>query len=858
MRPLPPPNKEQHAQVGTLSAVYSNCCGLFCWKIMILQKKGNKIMKPIKLFCLLLAIFTSSALSQTINESIEITPVDIESIAQVNGTSYEFGSYDIGRMVSQGTVFIFRSYFEFNLVTIPDNATISQVQVYYSTSGSGYTFKLTKVPTVGPSLQANWTAIGNGTSLQTGVAYGSGNFPSNNIKSAVGEALGSNTLYIGALSEQEATDGSYSQITTFSLKIDYSYPAPPVQVTVLNDLDGATGGNIGVAVYPNSPVSRSSPYSFTAYVKNRLNLAAYDGQNVFERVWFFNDTECSGEQSEWRKRKGFVNQHLSNNASFTTPELTIDDDGASFVALLKTSSYTTNGTISANETWVCPATLQGNVVVPSGVTLTLSSDVNFNGYYIESTGGTIEIENGATVYIKSGNRFYGLFTSIQSALSAASSGQTVDVQPTAYNTSSSLQVNSGVTLLIRPNTTINLTSGASLNVNGTLTANGTSSNEITFDFTSPSSGNGIKFNSGSGGSLTYCNISNATYGVTCTGVLPVIESCAIRENTVGIVLNNVNTTGTTISDNDIKYNSGHGIWCNYSSVRIAGNDISINGDAGIYCIGSAPWVYDNFMNANDEGLLLINNSPARVYRYGGGQGLNFVVTGNIGIYADYQCNASVYGNDIIAYDSGDYAVRANWSAVVQATGNFWGGCPTNPDDFYTENGALIFWQPPECNPLTDWGGESAMNSSLAKAMHMVRKSAAASAGFNLDERLLVARRLQMEGKYEEAIALFVEVFREEKQLAPKQYILAQLAECYRLAGKNNFIDFVEREVRRNLLEDDELNATTLELENLFLISVGNYDHAIANFNTLKTRFARNDIFHKNALFGLGYILLCAT
>jgi Zn-dependent metalloprotease/tetratricopeptide (TPR) repeat protein len=62
-------------------------------------------------------------------------------------------------------------------------------------------------------------------------------------------------------------------------------------------------------------------------------------------------------------------------------------------------SVTTSGTLQSNETWYCTQTLQGNVTVPTGKTLTLSSvvTINLNGHSIISTGGTIIKESGAVI-----------------------------------------------------------------------------------------------------------------------------------------------------------------------------------------------------------------------------------------------------------------------------------------------------------------------------------------------------------------------------------------------------------------------------------------------------------------------------
>ncbi len=94
-------------------------------------------------------------------------------------------------------------------------------------------------------------------------------------------------------------------------------------------------------------------------------------------------------------------------------------------------------------------TLTGNISIPSGVTLTLlpGANVNFNGYYIEPTGGTFNIQNGSTVYLTNGdNKYYGLFTSIQSAINYASSGQTVQLQARTYNESASFSNKSNLIL----------------------------------------------------------------------------------------------------------------------------------------------------------------------------------------------------------------------------------------------------------------------------------------------------------------------------------------------------------------------------------------------------------------------------
>ncbi len=199
-----------------------------------------------------------------------------------------------------------------------------------------------------------------------------------------------------------------------------------------NDLYGADGGNIGVGIYPGPDTSRNSPYSFDVYEGKRLNLAAYDNQNVNGKVWFFNNTEYQIERSVWRKTKpGVINELLSQEQTFTTGQLAATDDDITITAFLKSTNYTTSGTMSSNEIWFTPVTLAGNVTIASGVTLKIASGttVTLNGNYIKCSG-TGKIENagditGYLTYAQEGSYYKGYFpssTSLQQVIDWASSG----------------------------------------------------------------------------------------------------------------------------------------------------------------------------------------------------------------------------------------------------------------------------------------------------------------------------------------------------------------------------------------------------------------------------------------------------
>ncbi len=98
-------------------------------------------------------------------------------------------------------------------------------------------------------------------------------------------------------------------------------------------------------------------------------------------------------------------------------------------------SLTDNVTVPSGKT----LTLQsGNVSVPPGKALTIQSSaiVNLNGHYLKSTGGTIT-DNGASwnpdIAVKQGSTLKGHYPTIQSAINAASNGQTVYVASGTYD-----------------------------------------------------------------------------------------------------------------------------------------------------------------------------------------------------------------------------------------------------------------------------------------------------------------------------------------------------------------------------------------------------------------------------------------
>ncbi|HAE86912.1 TPA: hypothetical protein DCG86_02685, partial [Candidatus Marinimicrobia bacterium] len=127
---------------------------------------------------------------------------------------------------------------------------------------------------------------------------------------------------------------------------------------------------------------------------------------------------------------------------------------------------TNSGSLAHNELWYEQHSLIGDVTIPSSITLTILSDatVNLNSYAITTTDGTITVESGATINpsnshtrLITGSAIKGIYSTISSAMSAATSGQSIEVYG-SHTLAANLTVPSGVTLTFKNGSDITLDS----------------------------------------------------------------------------------------------------------------------------------------------------------------------------------------------------------------------------------------------------------------------------------------------------------------------------------------------------------------------------------------------------------------
>ena len=357
-------------------------------------------------------------------------------IANGGSISYDKGagySYQIGKYYNPNDLSnrIFRAYWYFSLGDIPTNATITSVYLNIYNSASGYSLKLTLVPSQSTNDGDNWAAIGNGTILNQGVQYSPMGFYSTPVKNAMQTALPYRSMIIGALSESESTAGSMS---TMSMTLDVNYTRPPATInfSAHNDMDSYTGGHIGVGI--NTTVSDlTSPYSATATEGQIANIQAYDNNNYNSNngyYYLFNDTEAPQNKSDLIKLGGGT-QHDFGNSSSGSYTFLQNDNNSVFIAYLKkvcNATFQNTGnqiTINGNQyssSGTVPVVAQNSVTVSTlssytnnGIDytfscwtnagsnysspITVSSNITYTAKYIGTPNITNQVINfGTTLY----------------------------------------------------------------------------------------------------------------------------------------------------------------------------------------------------------------------------------------------------------------------------------------------------------------------------------------------------------------------------------------------------------------------------------------------------------------------------
>ncbi len=366
------------------------------------------------------------------------------------------------------------------------------------------------------------------------------------------------------------------------------------------------------------------------------------------------------------------------------------------------------------------------------------------------------------------------------------------------NITNDLTINSGSSLQLLGNITVNFSSGKKINVNGIF-----NSNNVTY--TSSSTWNGIQFNNGSSGNLQYCTINNATVGVYFyNSSSPQIRYCTFEYNGTAISCYYYSSP-QIISNSNFRYNTIDGIRCNsYSSPNLLS------------------YVYPGYN-------VIRNNS-----RYG--------------VYASYNSNPHLYGSSYggqnSIYSNSSCEVLAEYNCYIAAQYNWWGQYPPNYYKFCEGESSTINWS----NPLTSNPnpGRSVVPTpgdeiSLITGVRLNKK----------DDDIDYALDKQRDKKYDEAIPLFLEVFKSNKDALLGKFALIKIEECFTQAGKKDFLEYSKKVLRPLIKTPDETFVVLLELETHQLVNAGSNKEAMDNLFLIKEKYNLNEYIDKNTLYRIG-------
>ncbi len=678
-----------------------------------------------------------------------------------------------------------RTKYTFDLTTIPSNATITGVSISYAIYNAGngsYAFHVTAISNY-TDPQGIWYGAASSSTVFT-ASYGSGNVSNSTLTSMVNSSRGSK-MYLGAYSDYESYLDSYANL---NLTLTVTYTVPLVADNNFTAGDG-THGSISVG-----GSTRSAPYSFSWTVGNNLTLQAVSPQTDnqgYQRIW--NTTSC--DPSDWQKN----GSHLSYSQTYTFT-VSSGDNNATYLANLHQNKVTTSGTMASNEIWISGVTLTGNVTVPSGVTLAITScaTVNLNGYSLASSGGgTIAIQggtiNGIAAEIVNAGNTVGYYPSIQSALSAATSGQTVSVVPGTFTISSNLTVALGVTFQLNAGVTFKFNSGRGLTSNGRLLVSGSESQPVTFTAngtpspSSPPFWGTITLN-GSGANNSTLNYMTVMWGteidvLNCQSVT--ISNSWIQYMSVGIYCNNAHYCA--IQGNKIKDVMGHGVNLINFGGNIYQNTIWKTSDyigyynsgyhtgGGIICqSGSSPVLDQDDVRGYDWGIAAIWNSDPVGYRYANSPTTmnNRVTNCNYGLIVYYNSflnfgsgvgdmysQNSIHDNFYYAADIG--FMYPDVPSQLSATDNWWGSYPPDYSIFYVSPACTLSvssfhsTDPWGSVPLPSVQTKGGVNGDLVASIGPTGTPNQASAVQGAGDSLSAGIQLRIEGKFEEAKDFFV-------------------------------------------------------------------------------------------------------
>jgi tetratricopeptide (TPR) repeat protein len=445
--------------------------------------------------------------------------------------------------------------------------------------------------------------------------------------------------------------------------------------------------------------------------------------------------------------------------------------------------------------------------------LILSYDDSDSSYYCRNSWGTDwGINNSGYFKIKYGecgidsiqlivgsvnqNSFAKIFPNLQTSLNGLSNfetGEGARFFSGSYSTSNNITIPSGSTLQINSGTQFTFT-GTLLNILGTMNASG-----ATFQGNGTrGSWGGIRTSSTTSGTLQYCTIKDAAYGVHfITNTFPLFDGNTLQNNTTALCFNNTGNGGGAYPDRNTITGNGTGIFCTNSSspVLFTNNDII----------------------SNDTNISITNNSVPDFGRYSN-QGHNSI----------YDCNRL----DVYSAYAGQIFAEYNW----------WGSSPAYPNYY----GNLDY-----ANALTFEPSPNNLNKYEGKALKIAKSSTVQSIPNPGIKEFDEVRGLFTLGKYEELITKLEPIVEKYSDYLSGELALSLLDECLCQIGRNEESENKLNNIIRSKGKQS-IGATSALLLNKHLMKKEKYAEAVEGYKKIAKDFPNTD-HEKLSLYYLGSI-----
>jgi hypothetical protein len=410
------------------------------------------------------------------------------------------------------------------------------------------------------------------------------------------------------------------------------------------------------------------------------------------------------------------------------------------------------------------------------------------------------------------------YPTIEQALAAATSGNTVIVVTGTYNINNNITVPSGVTLVINAGVTLQFGSDNTLTVYGKLNAEGGVSPRPRITFTSTGSSiywGGIIF-SGSGANYSYlycCDIRNVR---TITG------------GTVSII---------NVPRVDVSY-------CNLSNCSLYNN-------SAIFINNSSSFIQKNRINSNYYGINCVNSANAWLSQYNGSYSCangNNMITGNSYGLSAYSYSvitmlgASEWGTNNIN-NTGMNAI-ANNHGTIYGSYNFWGAYPPNTSKIYADNTSTIDYSnyqnciPPDppfslkMNTISNGGAGTPVISNNIKS----------------EDSLQLALLYIVDKKYQDALSIYKSIIERNINSKDIEKSLTGLLSIFRLTNDMEVIKYLEN---LPVFKDENEAVKLTAIANAYSVT-DKTNMAFSLFQNIKNKY-QNSSFEKNAMIQMAYL-----